>query len=80
VATGLLFGGGFTTEALAAATLLVTNITCVNLAGVATFLAQRVAPREWWEAERARKTALVAMGTWVSMLTVLVLLILFAWN
>lgn len=80
VTTGLLVGAGSMTAALAAATLLATNITCVNLAGVATFLAQRVTPREWWEAKRARRTALLAMGTWISMLVALVLLILFAWN
>ncbi len=80
VATGLLAGQGMAPEALAAATLVATNVTCVNLAGVATFLARRVGPREWWEAERARTTTRIAMGLWVTLLAALVLLILFAWN
>lgn len=80
VATGLLAGEGMAPEALAAATLVATNVTCVNLAGVATFLARRVGPREWWEAERARTTTRIAMGLWVTLLAALVLLILFAWN
>lgn len=80
VATGLLAGHGLGREALAAATLVATNVTCVNLAGVATFLARRVGPKEWWEAERARTTTRIAIGLWVGLLAALVLLIVFAWS
>lgn len=80
VATGLLAGQGLVPQALAAATLVATNVTCVNLAGVATFLARRVGPREWWEAERARTTTRIAILLWLGLLAALVLLIVFAWG
>lgn len=79
VATGLLAGAGYGSQALAAATLVATNVTCVNLAGVATFLARRVTPRDWWEVRRARTTTLWAIGTWIGLLALLVALMLFAW-
>lgn len=80
VATGLLAGEGLTRDALAAATLVATNVTCVNLAGVATFLIRRVGPRKWFEVARARTAIRIAMVLWVALLAALVLLILFAWN
>jgi uncharacterized hydrophobic protein (TIGR00341 family) len=80
VATGLLAGQGMTAEALAAATLVATNVTCVNLAGVATFLARRVGPKEWWEAERARTTTRIAIGLWLALLAALMLLMRYAWT
>lgn len=79
VAVGLLAGAGFITESLAAAVLLATNVACVNLAGVATFLARRVSPREWADSERARKTTLLAIGMWATTLLLLIVLMLFAW-
>ncbi|MEQ9569780.1 MAG: TIGR00341 family protein [Longimicrobiales bacterium] len=79
VATGLLAGQGLASQAMAAATLVATNVTCVNLAGVATFLARRVGPREWWEAERARTMTRIAIGLWVALLAALIFLMLFAW-
>jgi hypothetical protein len=66
-------------QSAAAATLLAANVTCVNLAGVATFLAQRVSPRDWDDAERAKRTGRLAITMWASTLAVLVALILFAW-
>ncbi len=71
VAAGLLVGAGFYAESVAAFTLLVANVTCVNLAGVGTFLAQRVRPRFWWEEEAARKATRWAIGSWLVMLAIL---------
>lgn len=76
VVAGLLAGAGHATLATGALLLLVTNITCVNLASVATFLLQKVRPRSWWEEDRAKKATRVAVATWVLMLMVLVALIL----
>jgi uncharacterized hydrophobic protein (TIGR00341 family) len=45
VATGLLAGSGYHALAAGSLTLAITNVTCLNLAGVATFLARRVRPR-----------------------------------
>lgn len=79
VAAGLLAGAGFETSAIGAFTLVVTNVTCVNLAGVATFFFQKVRPRTWWEADRARRSTRRAVIAWLAMLAVLFALILFGY-
>jgi uncharacterized hydrophobic protein (TIGR00341 family) len=68
---GLLAGSGHWMLALRALMLVLTNVTCVNLAATATFLVQKVRPRTWWEAEKARKATRIAVATWVVMLLVL---------
>lgn len=77
VVAGLLIGSGEGPRALGALVLMLTNVTCVNLAAVAMFLFQRVRPRTWWEARRARKATLIAVSSWILMLTVLVAVIVF---
>ncbi len=76
VAAGLMIGSGEFVLAAHAVTLAVTNVTCINLAGVATFLVQRVRPRTWWEAERARRATRLAVGSWLAMLAILIVLLL----
>lgn len=73
---GLLAGAGLWGPAGGAATLLVTNVTCINLAAVATFLIQKVGPRTWWEEERAKKATRIAVLTWIILLGLLVVAIL----
>ena len=75
VAAGLLVGAGEMALSYGAFLLAAVNVTCVNLAGVVTFLAQRVRPRTWWEAERATRAAKVAVASWIGMLLLLGLLI-----
>jgi uncharacterized hydrophobic protein (TIGR00341 family) len=75
VTAGLLLGAGETHLAYGAFLLMAVNVTCVNLAGVVTFLAQRVRPRTWWEAERASGAVKVAVASWIGMLILLALLI-----
>lgn len=77
VTLGLLLGSGNLGPASGAALLLVTNVTCINLAAVATFLLQKVEPRSWWKADRAKKATRIAVASWVALLAVLVLLIVF---
>ncbi|MEJ2152504.1 MAG: TIGR00341 family protein [Gemmatimonadota bacterium] len=77
VAAGLLFGAGYPTAAFGAVLLVVTNVTCVNLAAIATFLLQKVQPRTWWEADRAKRASRMAMATWIVMLAILIGLMLF---
>ena len=55
VTFGLLIGSGNYDLATDALLLFMTNLICVNLAGVLTFVAQGVWPRAWWEADRARR-------------------------
>jgi uncharacterized membrane protein len=58
VTFGMLFGAGYLQEAFSAILLLFTNIICVNLAGVITFLAQGIRAITWWEADRQGKKKL----------------------
>lgn len=78
VAAGLLLGSGHAGLAYRAGLLVVTNVTCVNLAGVAMFLAQRVRPRSWWDAERARRATRIAIASWLVALALLAGAILLA--
>jgi uncharacterized hydrophobic protein (TIGR00341 family) len=76
VTAGLMAGAGYGKAASGALMLLVTNVTCVNLAAVGTFLLQKVRPRTWWEADRARQATRRAVTTWIIMLLVLLALML----
>lgn len=75
VVSGMLFGEGDFASALGALLLTAANLICINLAGVATFLAQGVRPRSWWEAERAKKATWRAILAWVVLLAVLGLML-----
>lgn len=76
VVAGLLAGAGYGMQAAGALILILTNVTCINLAAVATFLFQKVRPRTWWEEERARKATRLAVATWLIMLAILLGLML----
>jgi uncharacterized hydrophobic protein (TIGR00341 family) len=76
VVAGLLAGAGHWAAAVGALTLVVVNVTCINLAAVATFLVQKVRPRTWWEADRAKRATRRAVAAWVVMLAVLLGLML----
>jgi uncharacterized membrane protein len=79
VVAGLLVGAGHWGPATRAFVLLLTNVTCVNLAAVATFFLQKVNPRTWWEADRAKRSTRLAVTVWILMLGLLVTLILFGY-
>jgi uncharacterized hydrophobic protein (TIGR00341 family) len=64
VTFGLLVGAGERELAMGALLLFVTNVICVNLAGVVTLLVQNVRPRTWWEADRAKKATKIAVSLW----------------
>jgi uncharacterized hydrophobic protein (TIGR00341 family) len=72
VVAGLLIGAGEANLAGGALMLFVGNVACVNLAGVVTFLLQKIRPRAWWEAEAAERASRIALALWIT--TVLVLL------
>ncbi len=71
VTLGLLAGAGFERQAVGALLLVVMNLVGVNLAGVATFVAQGIRPASWWEADRARHSTIVALGVWFVLLVLL---------
>lgn len=75
VTCGMLFGSGQTYLAFGALLLTSTNVICINLAGVVTFLIQGVRPRSWWEAEHAKKRIREAVLTWTILLAVLILVL-----
>lgn len=71
VTFGMLLSSGHFKLALGALLLVTANVVCVNLAGVATFLAQGVRPRTWWEEERAKKASGIAIVIWFLLLAAL---------
>lgn len=75
VAFGLLLGSGNWPEATGALLLLVTNLICVNLAGVTTFLAQGIRPRQWWEEKKAERATRLAIMLWSVLLIILIAVI-----
>ena len=80
VVVGLLTGAGQTSQATGALLLLLTNIICLNLAGVTTFLVQGIRPRSWWKAGKARRATRRALLLWTGLLLLLTVLILVAKN
>ncbi|HUU84176.1 MAG TPA: TIGR00341 family protein [Phycisphaerae bacterium] len=71
VVFAMLLTGGHGHQSVGALLLLISNIVCINLAGVATFLVQGVSPRTWWETERSKRMSRRALGVWVALLVVL---------
>jgi uncharacterized hydrophobic protein (TIGR00341 family) len=76
VIVGLLLGSGYYQLATGAAILTFTNLICINLAGVITFLIQGVRPRNWWEAKKAKKASRYAITTWTILLIIFTIIIL----
>lgn len=76
VSSGILLGDGQFKLAFEAGLLFLTNLICVNLAGVVTFLVQGIQPIWWWEKEKARIATRRALFTWLVCLVLLALSIL----
>lgn len=80
VTFGLLMGSGNESLAVGAILLFITNLICVNLAGVVTFLAQGIGPARWKDTKKARNATLAAMLLWALMLALLVIVIRHVWQ
>jgi uncharacterized hydrophobic protein (TIGR00341 family) len=76
VTCGMLLGSGFGEESTSAFLLFFTNVVCINLSGVVTFLVQGIQPRTWWEADKAKKATRNAIILWTAALLVLTILII----
>jgi uncharacterized membrane protein len=50
---------------------LTTNVVCVNLSAVATFLVQGIRPTTWYEAQQARRSTRWALALWTLALAIL---------
>jgi len=74
--SGLLIGSGEYNLAMGAFLVFLTNIICINLAGVSTFLLQGVSPRSWWEANKAKKASRKTLAIWSITLGFLIVVIL----
>jgi uncharacterized hydrophobic protein (TIGR00341 family) len=75
VASGLLFAEGEPRGALAALLLAAGNVTALTLAAMLTFLWRGMRPRNWWQEERARRSALRGVAVFVVLLAALAALI-----
>lgn len=76
VVAGMLLGSGNLGGAGGALALVLTNVACINLAGVLTFMAQKVGPHSWWEEEKAKRASRVAIVLWALTLVVLAVAVL----
>jgi uncharacterized hydrophobic protein (TIGR00341 family) len=75
VTTGLLAGAGYYTLAGNALLLFTTNIIGLNLAGVVTFLIQKVRPRTHGETQTAKEATWTAILIWLLLIGILLTLI-----
>ncbi len=80
VAAGLLIGDGWWSYGFGALLLVVANVSCVNLAAIATFLAQGVRPLSWWEEGRARRATAFAAVLWAGLVVALLAVIWMDWG
>jgi len=76
VSVGILLGGGHWQLASGAALLVATNLICINLAGVVTFLLRGMRPLSWWDADRAKRATRNAIVLWTLLLAALMALVL----
>ncbi len=67
-AGAMLLGAGYHAESLGAFLLLATNLVAVNLAGIATFLAQGIRPLWHADQAKARRSARNAIAIWAVLL------------
>jgi len=75
VTAGLLLGNGQYELAFYAFILVLTNVICVNLAAIATFILQGIRPRTWYESAKAKKANIIAISLWLSLLLTLAIII-----
>jgi uncharacterized hydrophobic protein (TIGR00341 family) len=78
VTCGMLVGSGHWQAAVNALLLVLTNIICINLAGVVTFLLQGIKPITWWEADKAKKATYRALVIWLVLLAALLSIVIFS--
>jgi len=78
VTVGLLVGAGLFSQAWGALLLLLTNMICVNLAGVISFRWQGISPTTWWEESIAKRATNLSLMACAGLLAVLITLIVFS--
>jgi uncharacterized hydrophobic protein (TIGR00341 family) len=68
VVLGLLLGAGYWSAAFGSALLVVTNLICLNLAAVTTFIVQDLRPRQQQDVPKAKQFTFAAYGIWLLLL------------
>ncbi len=77
VVAGLMLGRGEWESGLGALMLVVSNVICVHLAAVGTFVIQGIKPSRWWEAKKARKATQRSIMICVVLFVGLIMLVFF---
>jgi uncharacterized hydrophobic protein (TIGR00341 family) len=75
VASGILLGEGDLRGAFAALLLAAGNVTALTLAAMLTFLWRGMSPRNWWQVDRARRSARVGVAIFALLLIALAALV-----
>lgn len=75
--SGMLLGSGLFMLSLQALTVFLTNVVCLNLAGILTFLVAEIHPNSRREEKRAKKDTKKAIRIWGIALLILLILIWF---
>lgn len=65
---GMLLGSGLFTTMTGALLLFIVNLVCINLAGIITFLLQRISPRTRWQSFKAQFFTGLAVFIWFILL------------
>jgi len=78
VASGMLFSQGQFGGAAAALLLAASNVTALTLAAMLTFLWRGMRPRNWWQEDRARRSARWGVVIFLALFAVLAILIVVA--
>jgi len=76
VVTGLLLGEGEFYYASQSLLLLISNLIGINLAGTIVFISLGVWPSEWRDEVKAKRSALTAVGIWIILFFILMLILL----
>lgn len=80
VTFGMLIGSGYWQVAVGSMLLLLTNLICLNLAGLIAFSVQKIRPLEWWKADFAQKVRHTALWVWLVLLSALILGMVLWWR
>ncbi len=75
VASGLLMGSSYLFMGGEAAALFLINLICINLSGVVTFRIEGILPKDWWQADKAKKMSRTALIVWIVLLSILTVMI-----
>lgn len=74
-AVGLFLGFGQPMHAFESSIMLLMNIVCINISAQAVMVTRGITPRRWYEKRRARRSSRINAAIWLSLLTLLAVLL-----